>query len=95
MKIAVLFPLLLLGCTPGGSPTIPPTVANVGQCVFDTVSKDMLSGMSFPAAVEDAAIKCLGSASPDNLTQVQNLWGSAKAAFERTRGLDGGGNPHD
>lgn len=95
MKFAAAILLALascVGCTPSNSPTVPPTVGNVGVCVFDTVSKDMLAGMSFPDAVVDAAIKCFGGNTPANIAQVENLWSSGKTAFERTRGLDGGGN---
>jgi len=81
-----------INCGPvaGGQPTVPPTVVDVGTCILDTVSKDLLSGMGYLQAIEDAAVKCLGGATPANVAQVESLWSAGKAAFERTRGLDAG-----
>ena len=79
----------ITACPPGA--TVPPTVVDTGACVLDVVSKDMLAGMAFPQAVEDAAIKCFGGASAENVAKVQSLWASHLAASDRMRGLDGGG----
>lgn len=86
--VTMVFACALLRCAPSGQPNVPPTAIDTGVCVIDTVSKDLLAGMGLPQALEDAAIKCLGSATAANVTQVQNLWGSHLAAIERAR--DGG-----
>lgn len=78
MRFAALAVLVLTACPPGT--TVPPTVVDTGICVLATVSTDLLSGMPFPQAVEDAAVKCFGSASAANIASVQAIYSAHLAA---------------
>jgi hypothetical protein len=73
-------------CTPQGGVQAP--IANTASCLIDTISKDLLAGMSLPSALEDATIRCLGSATPANVTAASQVWSSHKAAEQRE--VDGG-----
>jgi hypothetical protein len=69
------------GCTPQGGISAP--VANTASCLIDTISKDLLTGMSFTNALVDASIRCFGSASPANVAQASQIWAAHKAAEQR------------
>ena len=70
------------GCV-NGQPVVPPTVVDVGDCILRIVSTDLLSGMGLPQAEVDAANRCLGSPSSENVAQVEKLWTSHRSAEAR------------
>lgn len=72
-----------IGCS--NLPAVPPSVDTAGRCILDVVGKDLLGGMSYEAAVLDAAVRCLGSGSDANKQAVQNLWAAHKAAEFREK----------
>jgi len=75
------------GC--GTGVTVPAGPINVAFCILDKVSLDLLAGMSLQAAFVDAATRCLGSPSAENVAEVSKMWDAHIAATERLR-ADGG-----
>lgn len=73
-----------------GPPQPPTTVKDVGKCVLDTVSLDLLT-MGIEQAFVDAEQKCFGGLSADNRAAVEGLWTSHLAAVDRMKSTDAGG----
>jgi hypothetical protein len=90
--LPILFGLLVCiaacGAMTGGG--IPPVAVNYEQCVFETVTSEVLAGVPYAKAFEDAATKCLGEATVSNVAQVKRLWMSGRKAMEMTRSVDAG-----
>lgn len=79
---------VLVGCPNGSAPALSPTVLDPGRCILDTMSNDLKAHMSEAEAAADAALRCLGNASPASVSKTQELWQAHKAA--ELRELDAG-----
>lgn len=69
-------------------PQLPPSVSAAGRCIIDTISLDLLAHMTWEEAAADAALRCLGKASPENIAEITSLWQAHKAA--ELREMDAG-----
>lgn len=96
MLVAVLYKarsgtvgIEVTGCQ-NGQLAIPPSIGDPGVCILRVMGADLAANMTFEAAALDAAVRCLGSGSSENVAKVQALWGAHKA--EELRELDAGGD---
>lgn len=70
----------LTACAPGT--TVPPVIVTDATCLAGWITVDLENGMALPAALADAATRCLGSASEANVARAQAEYERASAALK-------------
>ena len=71
----------LTACAPGT--TVPPVIVTDATCLAGWITVDLENGMALPAALADAATRCLGSASAENVARAQAEYEKATAALRK------------
>ncbi len=71
----------LTACAPGT--TVPPVIVTDATCLAGWITVDLENGMGLPAALADAATRCLGSASAENVARAQAEYEKAMAALRK------------
>ncbi len=86
---ALVIPMIFVGgtwiaataaCQPGT--TVPPVVITDATCLVGWTTVDLEHGMSLPAALADAASRCLGSASAENVARARSEHERATTALK-------------
>ena len=71
----------LTACPPGTN--VPPVIVTDATCLAGWITVDLENGMALPAALADAATRCLGSASAENVARAQAEYEKATAALRK------------
>jgi hypothetical protein len=71
---------MLTACQPGT--TVPPVVITDATCLVGWITVDLEHGMGLPAALADAATRCLGSASAENVARARSEYERANVALK-------------
>ena len=71
----------LTACAPGTN--VPPVIVTDATCLAGWITVDLENGMALPAALADAATRCLGSASAENVARAQAEYEKATAALRK------------
>jgi hypothetical protein len=84
--LAVLVALYAPACLPANVPSAGDAGTETpDECILRIVSVDVAGGMPLESAFIDAAIKCFGSISPENIDAARRLWMASISATDRVR----------